>query len=381
MCAHYHLPTAIATLVGTKDGLNVHKLMRITGGTEAPTQAFPFMAHARIIDSPNHGSSSSNVSWSTGNFTVECGAVFLSAEWVATAGHCAVTAVTSQGNRPRDPSQFTIGYGSVSKSAMQTISVSEVILHPEYDRKTPDDHDIALLRLSHPVPLAVDGASGGDGDVGETVRPIRIYTSTIVEDQPATVMGWGLTNPANLTTFPDKLVETTVSLSNDQQMCSLLDPGFINSNNDKICSTRSQGRDTCQGDSGGPLVVTYPASDSHGGGGGVADTQWALAGLTSYGNSLSGEALCGASDNVAYYTHVAYYLPFIIAKTGLRWSDLVVGDGTTNTVGNSDIWYRLYHHRNAGSRDARPAPWTLAVGISIILLGPLQLLGLVLQIR
>ncbi|KAJ1970100.1 hypothetical protein H4R34_006103, partial [Dimargaris verticillata] len=188
-----------------------------------------------------------------------------------------------------------------------------------YNEQGMGDNDIALLRLATPI-----------ATWSHNVAPVPIGTSMVYDDQTAVVMGWGITDPKDASSLAETLQVTTISLSNDRAVCSSMYSGFQDSNNDRICSADEQhtskaGQDTCLGDSGGPLVVF--------------DGRWVLAGITSYGNSPSGSAICGAKDNVAYYTHVAYFLPFILAQTGLQYPAITMGDGLTNVFENSRQWH------------------------------------------
>ncbi|RKP37996.1 trypsin-like cysteine/serine peptidase domain-containing protein [Dimargaris cristalligena] len=284
--------------------------LRITSGSVTPANQFRFMVHITIARN---------------NATFECGGTILSADWILTAAHCVMaasptptstSATASESSssssslasaQVQPPSQFKVGYGTVVKAELRQVGVSQVLVHPDYSPQRPSEHDIALLRLDTPLPAWDD-----------TVAPARIYTSLVHDRQSATVMGWGLTDPKKLASFPTELRHTTVTISNDPTVCRQLYHDFTDSNQDRICTTDSDGQDTCQGDSGGPLVV-QESEQTNG--------EWALAGLTSYGNSPSGGPLCGARDSVAYYTHAAYYLQFIIMNTQLKWSETLTEFG------------------------------------------------------
>ncbi|KAJ1659337.1 hypothetical protein IWQ61_001580 [Dispira simplex] len=274
--------------------------LRIIGGETAPPGMFTFSAHIRI------GGESIPTS--------ECGGAIIAAQWVLTVAHCIVQRKSN--GIPLKASQLKVGYGSNNKDQMRLVQVSEVYVHPSYKISSPAENDITLLKLSEPIP-----------QWDASVAPIPIGSSLVMDQQKAMVMGWGLTDPKNKQSLATTLNVAQVFLSNNVHRCRQLYPQFSDSNNDRVCSLENKGTDTCQGDSGGPLVV-FDAFYS----------RYVLVGLTSYGNSPSGQALCGAPDNIAFYTHVAYFLPFITTVTGLPIGEIVAGDGTTNMYESEKVW-------------------------------------------
>ncbi|KAJ1984965.1 hypothetical protein H4R34_000308 [Dimargaris verticillata] len=263
---------------------------RIIGGSDAKQNQFPFMAHLRVFIGPTRFS--------------ECGASILSEEWILTAAHC----VTQQSTGlVYNPSAISVTIGTVSSILTDGPVAREVVVHPDFDPSVIIN-DIALIRLRTPLPLS------------DSVQPTKIWTTRLEDSQEAFAIGWGTTIANDTSQQPDTLQVVNLNISNDRSKCYQVGARFTNSNGPVVCTANNPGRDTCQGDSGGPLVVT---NDDGG-----AST-YAQVGLTSYGYSPSNTAECGASDGLAFYTHIAYYLDFVTATTRLRASDITAGDNST----------------------------------------------------
>ncbi|KAJ1982065.1 hypothetical protein H4R35_000458 [Dimargaris xerosporica] len=268
---------------------------RIIGGSDAQTNQFPFMAHLRVLISSNRFS--------------ECGASILSEEWILTAAHC-VTQQTS--GLVYNPSAISVTVGTVSSILTDGPVARQIVVHPDFDPSVIIN-DIALIRLRSPLPLS------------DSIQPTKIWTSRLEDSQEAFAIGWGTTIANDTSQQPDTLQVVNLNISNDRSKCYQVGARFINSNGPVVCTANNPGRDTCQGDSGGPLVVAHSDGDA---------SSYAQVGLTSYGYSPSNAAECGASDGLAFYTHIAYYLDFVTATTKLRASDITAGDNFTMISGS-----------------------------------------------
>jgi trypsin len=95
---------------------------------------------SRIVG--GEAASSSTWGWAVSIYLVNrfhCGGSIVSSSWVVTAAHCAHGSTASQ---------FTINAGStIINGSTQTRSVSQIIVHPDYNSDIYEN-DIALFQLS-----------------------------------------------------------------------------------------------------------------------------------------------------------------------------------------------------------------------------------------
>ncbi|KAJ1979482.1 hypothetical protein H4R35_001498 [Dimargaris xerosporica] len=269
---------------------------RIVGGTNA-AQSYAFMA---LVETLYNGQAS------------YCGGALLPTyQHVLTTAHCVQPrSVFRQG----DQVAIRVGLGSNHRAQLSWYSTANVTVHPDYEPATRVN-DIAVVKL--PAPFNND----------PTVQPISIYTSELSSYTAMLTLGWGQILPTESRSLPSAsasmLAETVQEIGtiilNNRQVCSFLNANFTHSDNNFICTQFTQGRDTCYDDAGGPLFTQY-------------HSQWVLAGVNSYSGSLTMGTACGASDSVSYYTHAAYYLPFIAAATNTPQAQFKFGNDKTNTL-------------------------------------------------
>jgi len=195
---------------------------RIIGGEPAPVDAWPFAAQVMVEE---------------GDFSGFCGGTVLAPDWVLTAGHC----VVDRNDQLLTADAFQVITGThLLMSADGTWSeVSEVRLHPDFfvDRFSAPNNDLALLKLSTPV--------------DEPSVPVAAVSPPAGE--PATVIGWGLTDPDTTTDLSEVLREVGVPVVSNAA-CNAEYGGIIT--DVMLCAGVLDGSaDACIGDSGGPLLV------------------------------------------------------------------------------------------------------------------------------
>ena len=299
--ATYRLPSAKATLSVTKTGTGQGVVQSISslaapsfayggqvspsivGGEPAPLGAWPWQV---LLSVTTHA----------GSFL--CGGSLVSDQWVLTAAHC-----IEKNGVMASPANITVRAGSLQKnSGGVLVGVSRVIKHDAYEPTTMDN-DIALLRLSSPVPLS------------KTISPIAPLSASQEQQLAATgtlatVTGWGATSfGGNVASASLLQAQVPLLTSSDCAANSAYGSGRLTGN--MICAGYKQGgKDSCQGDSGGPLVV------ANGRGGQV------LAGIVSWGAS------CAAPDYPGVYVRVANYQPWLQTNTQLALGAPLLDCGT-----------------------------------------------------
>lgn len=211
---------------------------------------------------------------------VYCGASLISSGWALTAAHCVQG--YSATNMVVDLGMHTIGGNNPYR---QTKTISQIIVHPQYNSTTMD-YDYALLRLSSAATL------------NQAVAPIALATSSdtalYANGVTAVVSGWGTTSSGG--SVSSVLRKASVPVV-DNVTCNANYGGGITAR--MMCAGYPQGGvDSCQGDSGGPLIVNTANAPK-------------LVGVVSWGDG------CALAGKPGVYSHVANAYSWITTYVSL----------------------------------------------------------------
>uniref|UniRef100_A0A8C0I102 Ovochymase 1 n=1 Tax=Balaenoptera musculus TaxID=9771 RepID=A0A8C0I102_BALMU len=188
-----------------------------------------------------------------------CGGSLIQDDLVVTAAHCLASLDEKQ---IKHLTVTAAEYNLFQKDKEeQQIPVSEIIIHPKYNRLGYMSFDIALLYLKHKA------------NFGTTVQRISIphRGDTFEEGIFCMASGWG--KISKTAEYSNVLQEVELPIMDDRTYKTMLKGMNLPPlGRTMSCAGFPDGeKDTCQGDSGGPLVCRRD------------DGNWVLAGITSWG--------------------------------------------------------------------------------------------------
>jgi len=265
----------VALLVAVASASNIPKDYRhkspllpddlfIIGGHPAEPHAYPWQISLQVRRS--------------GAWGHNCGGSIVDENTVVTAAHCCY------GHNAADM-QIVAGAQFLSKdedNSKQTVTLSNLIIHEDYDPNSLGINDICLIKVESPFSF------------DEAVAPATLPKQ---DEQPEDLVdcensGWGNTNQ-NGVHNPDEL-QVVVTPVIPQDVCEdLWSKHGMHINDGNICSGEKN-KGCCNGDSGGPLMCPSESGDK------------TMHGIVSWGH-----VPCGQAEYPGVFTRTAHFMDWI----------------------------------------------------------------------
>lgn len=208
----------------------------VVGGHPVGTFEFPSLA-AIMVDIPDVPARDRLV----------CTGTVITPRWILTAGHCSQVLLFGP------PVQVQVGHPSLGAAAAITVRVNRGIVHRVFFNHGTG-YDIALLHLQQDVTVPLSRLA------------VAADLPLLAEGNPATIVGWGLTQRLGVLQPPDFNARTPVRaraaevpLVGDATCADVfrdIGPHYFVPASD-LCAG-SEGHNVCYGDSGGPIYAKDP---------------------------------------------------------------------------------------------------------------------------
>jgi len=232
-------------LTGIEATCGVRAKTRIISGHNALPYSWPWMVQINYLGGHH------------------CGGALVSPQWIVTAAHC-----VNHAQRPENYGEFKITLGEHRRSRRegyeQVFDVANIVIHPQYNKPSAVNNDIALIQLNRPAIL--------NRQVGLVCLPDQGYS--IPAGKKCYATGWGLTIPEDWNSQADTLKQAMLPTVRQSECEEDNKDAGIPVTNAMFCTGHggSSPISTCNTDSGGPIVC----KDWRG--------RWFLQGVVSWGS-------------------------------------------------------------------------------------------------
>ncbi|XP_005090183.1 transmembrane protease serine 6 [Aplysia californica] len=287
---------------GHKHNIQADRVKRTIGGESFSRGTWPWLALLRATIVTNRLFGFFPVS----HYHLYCGGVLISDRWILSAAHC----FTENGEPARRPWNWEARLASVrlrpsirervldvvgrvfdqNELRQWEISLDRIVVHPGYNASSLFSDDIALVRLSRPVPNPRRFSL-----IQNVTLPDANDNSFPMPGEVCVTKGWGCTARGGGPSTRAHQVEMPIYPASN----CLNSYNLITMERRLCAGHRNMNIGVCRGDSGSPLVCRR-------------GNDYVLAGIVSFTSRQRPESF------PAVFTKVTDYIPWIEQVTGIR---------------------------------------------------------------